>query len=180
MIIAILCFFAALGQTRTAEDDPHWPEQIVKRAFDEVSVGLRTSWSERYLARLGDSASPEIMKCISTKPFTNENAKTALTLVQMSFADPQVIRHERNRNPIDTLILLDYINKHTSDADLKSRIESIRKQLRAWPSVAEENEKKTGVTCLGSPKVPITEHSPAHCGSHKPPTLLSCGSPARP
>jgi len=131
MTVAMLCFPAAVGQVRTAEDDPHWPEQIVKRAFDEVSSGLRTSWSERYLARLGDSAAPEVMKLIVAKQPTKENAETALTVIKMSFADPHAIRHERDRNPANTLILLDYLDHHTSDADVKSKINSMRDRVKA-------------------------------------------------
>jgi hypothetical protein len=137
MLIATLCSVVALGQVRTAEDDPHWPEQIVKRAFDEVSAGLRTSWSERYLARLGDSAAPEIMKLVAAKQPTKENAETALTLLKMSFADPRVIRHERDRSPTNTLALLDYLAKHTNDADVKSKISSARDQVKAQASNAE-------------------------------------------
>ena len=137
MVMATLCFFAVVGQTRTAEDDPHWPEQIVKRAFDEVSTGLRTSWSERYLARLGDSAAPEIMKCISAKPSRKESTQTALTLVKMSFADPRTITREQNRLPTNTMVLLDYLDKHTRDADVKSKISSIRKQLQGESSRAK-------------------------------------------
>jgi hypothetical protein len=134
IVVVTLCSFATFGQVRTAEDDPHWPEQIVKRAFSEVSAGMRTSWSERYLARLGDGAAPEIMKIVSAKSPTTENAQTALMLVKMSFADPPVIKHEQNKNPTNTLILLDYLDRHTGDADVKSKITSTRGQLKAQVS----------------------------------------------
>ena len=130
IVIATLCSLAVFGQTKTAEDSPNWPDQIVQRAFNEVSAGLRTSWSERYLARLGDRAAPEILSRVSGKPLTKQDADTALTLVKMSFADTRSIRHEQDKAPTNTLALLDYLNKQTSDADVKSKIGSMRDQLK--------------------------------------------------
>jgi len=136
-LTTILCSVVVLGQVKTAEDDPHWPQQIVRRAFDEVSAGLRTSWSERYLARLGDSAAPEIRRCISERPSTKENAETALALVKMSFANPRSIRHEQDRTPTNTLALLDYFDKHSADADVKLKVDSVRDELRARSPAVE-------------------------------------------
>jgi hypothetical protein len=130
-LMTALCCVAAFGQARTAEDDPHWTQQIVKRAFDEVSAGLRTSWSERYLGRLGDSAAPAIMKLISIGQLTNQDAETAVTLAKMSFADPRSIKRSPDKSPTKTLALLSYLDKHVTDADVKSKIGSVRKQLKA-------------------------------------------------
>ena len=52
---------STIGQRKAAEDDPQWRRQTVERAFNEVSSGFSTSWSEKYFARLGDNAAPEIL-----------------------------------------------------------------------------------------------------------------------
>jgi len=136
-IIAILfvslCSLFVTGQRKIAEDDPQWRQQTVKRAFDEVSAGMYYSWSEKYLARLGDSAAPEIMSLLAAKPFTKKDAETALSLVKMSFANPSLIRRGPSRTPTNTLVLLDYLDKHVIDADTKSKINSAREQLQAQP-----------------------------------------------
>lgn len=131
IVILTLCSLPVAGQTKTAEDNPNWPHQIVQRAFNEVSAGLRTSWSERYLARLGDSVAPEILSLVSAKPLTKQDAETALTLVKMSFAEPRSIRHQQDRVPTNTLVLVDWIDKHTSDAGVKPNLNSMRDELKS-------------------------------------------------
>jgi hypothetical protein len=128
-----LCSALADGERRIAEDDPQWRQQTVQRAFDEVSAGMYSSWSEKYLARLGDSAAPEIMNYLTAKYLTKKDAETALSLVKMSFANPGLIRRSPSRTPTNTLILLDYLDKHIIDADTKSRINSTRERLQAQP-----------------------------------------------
>ena len=90
-LVVTLCSIAAFGQTKTAEGQPGWSQQTVQNAFDEVSTGMHYSWTEKWLARLRDRAVPEIMKCALARPFTRQNSETALTLVNMSFADPRSI-----------------------------------------------------------------------------------------
>jgi hypothetical protein len=131
LFMVIVCSVVAIGERKLAEDDSQWRQETVQRAFNEVSVGMRSSWSEKYLARLGDSAAPEIMNLLASKGLTKKNAETALTLVKMSFADPRLIRRSPNRDPVNTLALLGYLDQHTTDADTKSTINSMREQLQA-------------------------------------------------
>src|SRR5882724_7746371 len=119
-LIVTLCSVMAVGQRKPAEDDPQWRQQTVERAFHEVSAGLNTSWSEKYLARLGDNAAPGIMSYLSSRQLTKQDTLTALSLVRMSFANPSLIRHASNRDSKNTLVLLDYLNNRTNDADTKS------------------------------------------------------------
>lgn len=138
-LVMTLCSVIAIGQRKLAEDDPQWRQQTVERAFHEVSNGLRTSWSEKYLARLGDSAAPEIMSYLRSRQLTKEDTVTALSLVKMSFANPSSIRHASSKSPKNTLILLDYLDKHTTDADTKSNIKSVREELQSQSFGAESN-----------------------------------------
>jgi len=119
-----------IGQRKTADDDLQWRQQTVERAFHEVSAGLSTSWSEKYLARLGDNAAPGIMSYLRSRQLTKQDTLTALSLVRMSFANPSLIRHASNRDPKNTLVLLDYLSNRTNDADTKSKIKSARDDLR--------------------------------------------------
>jgi hypothetical protein len=125
---------SSVGQTQISEDDPQWRQQTVRRAFDEVSAGMYYSWTEKWLARLGDSAAPEIMNLLATKNLSKKDAQTTLSLVKMSFAYPRLITHNQNRTPTNALVLLDYLDKHTSDANIKSNINSMRKQLHVSQS----------------------------------------------
>lgn len=138
-LVMTLCSVIAIGQRKLAEDDPQWRQQTVERAFHEVRNGLRTSWSEKYLARLGDSAAPEIMSYLRSRQLTKEDTVTALSLVKMSFANPSSIRHASSKSPQNTLIMLDYLDKHTTDADTKSKIKSVREELQSQSFGAESN-----------------------------------------
>jgi hypothetical protein len=129
-LIVTLCSVMAVGQRKLAEDDPQWRQQTVERAFHEVSAGLSTSWTEKYLARLGDNAAPEILSYLRSRQLTKQDTLTTLSLVRMSFANPRLIRHASNREPKNTLVLLDYLNNRTNDADTKSKIKSARDYLR--------------------------------------------------
>lgn len=140
ILVVTICSVLAVGQRKIAEDDPQWRRQTVQRAFDEVSAGIRSSWSEKYLARLGDSAAPEIMNYLASKPVTKKNAETALSLVKMSFADPRLIRRNPGKVPTNTRALLDFLDKGTTDVDTKSKINSTRERLRLQ---ALETEPKT-------------------------------------
>jgi len=130
-LIVTLCSVVAVGQRKLAEDDPQWRRQTVERAFHEVSAGLSTSWSEKYLARLGDNAAPGIMSYLSSRQLTKQDTLTALSLVRMSFANPSLIRHASNRDSKNTLVLLDYLNNRANDADTKSKIKSARDDLKS-------------------------------------------------
>jgi len=129
-VAVFLCSVLAIGQRKAPEDDPQWRQQTVERAFHEVSAGLSTSWSEKYLERLGDNAAPGIMSYLHSRQLTKQDTLTALSLVRMSFANPSLIRHASNRDPKNTLVLLDYLNNRTNDADTKSKIKSARDDLR--------------------------------------------------
>jgi len=123
-------------RSRMQKDSRHWgqwKQQTVRSGFDEVSAGMHSSWSDKYLARLGDSAAPEIMSYLASKQLTNKDVETALSLVEMSFSNPRLIRRSPSRTPTNTVLLLDYLDKHTSDADTRSRITSTREQLRGQP-----------------------------------------------
>jgi hypothetical protein len=141
-LIITLCSVIAVGQRKLAEDDPQWRQQTVERAFHEVSAGLSTSWSEKYLARLGDNAAPEIMRYLRARQLTKQDTLTALSLVRMSFANPSLIRHASNRAPKNTLALLDYLNNRASDADTKSKIKSARDDLQSQLLGTESNMNK--------------------------------------
>jgi hypothetical protein len=130
ILVMIVCSVFVVGQRKIGEDDPQWRQETVQRAFSEVSAGMATSWSVKYLARLGDRAAPEITSYLASKHLTSEDAETALSLVKMSFAIPRLIIRSADKTPTDTLILLDYLDTHTSDAHLKLEINSEREQLQ--------------------------------------------------
>lgn len=133
-MLVSMCSVVSLGQHKLAENDPQWRQQTVQRAFNEVSAGLYTSWSEKYLARLGDSSAPEIMKLVASRNLTKKDAETVLSLVKMSFANPRLIRGNASKTPTNTLTLLEYLTEHTVDGDTRSKISFVRNQMEAQSS----------------------------------------------
>jgi hypothetical protein len=67
LLVLTLWPIFVVGQKPMSEDDPQWRTQTVQRAFKEVSAGMYYSWSEKWLARLGDGAAPEIMSLVAAK-----------------------------------------------------------------------------------------------------------------
>src|SRR5262249_51229069 len=110
-LLLTVCAISAIGQRKLAEDDPQRRQYTVKRAFQEASAGMRSSWSEKYLARLGDSAAPTILDYISSKPIADKDIEAALALVDMSFGNISLITHSSNRVPTNTIVLLEYLDK---------------------------------------------------------------------
>ncbi len=141
-LIVILCSVLSVAQRKIAEDDPQWRKQTVRRAFSEVSAGMRSSWSEKYLARLGDSAAPEIMEYLASRKPTKKDAETALSLLKMAFANPRLIRRSPSRIPKNSFVLLDSLDKRMTDADTKLKIKSTREQLQSLSSEPESKKKQ--------------------------------------
>lgn len=128
------------AQKQFGEDDPQTRQRIVVNAFNEVSAKMYTSFSEKILGRLGDSAAPEIVKILSSKKsVSNKDVETALELSKIAFRTPQFIQHPANRVPTNTLALLDYLDKHAVDTGTRSKIDALRSQLQAANSQSQES-----------------------------------------
>jgi hypothetical protein len=131
LLLMLFCGPALAQKNQNNEDDPHWRQETVQRAFSELSRGMYTSWSEKYLARLGDSAAPEVMKLLQQKGMTTKNAETAISLINLSFAMPRIILNEENRHPRNTVSLLDYLDQNAAvDSATKAKIKTTRERLQ--------------------------------------------------
>jgi hypothetical protein len=128
LIVSLSCL-AAAGQRETSLDDPQVRRETVQRAFNELSNGTYTSWTEKYLARLGDSAAPEVMTIVTARNLTKKDAEAAVAIVKLSFAFPRNIRHEADKTPTNSFVLLDYLDQHVVEADTKSKIHSVRERI---------------------------------------------------
>jgi hypothetical protein len=142
-LLFVLFCGIAIAQNEN-ENDARLRQETVQLAFSEVSRGMYTSWSEKYLARLGDSAAPEIMKLLQQKKMTTKDAQTAVSLVNMSFATPRIIRNEANRQPRSTLSLLDYLDQNSADSTTKAKIRSTRERLLSVPTVPAAGQRSYG------------------------------------
>ena len=71
------------------------------------------------------------MKIVTARNLTKRDAEAAVALVNMSFALPRNIRHSADRTPTNTLVLLEYLDKHVVDTDIKSKINSARDRVQA-------------------------------------------------
>jgi hypothetical protein len=54
-------------------------------------------------------------------------------VINMAFQLPRNIRHDSDRTPTKSLALLDYLDAHVVDADLKSKINVVRERLKLQP-----------------------------------------------
>ena len=139
--MVLLSILSATGVTQTgvtqkAEDDPHWRQEAVRRAFSEGSRGVTTGWTQKWMARLGDSAAPEVMKILKGKTITTKEAETALSIVDMSFATPSLILRNENRTPRNSLVLLDDLDQRVQDAPTREKIDAARQRILQQPNGA--------------------------------------------
>ena len=96
---------------------------------------MYTSWSEKYLARMGDSVAPEVMQLLGESQITAKNADTAISLVNLSLAVPRLIQRGEDRSPRNTLTLLDYLDRRVADSTVRAKIKSAQERLQSSPTL---------------------------------------------
>jgi hypothetical protein len=112
------------------KDDAKLGSESVQRAFSEVSRGMYTSWSEKYLARLGDSVAPEVTQLLANRKANENDSSTAVALINMAFASPNQIKNPEDRQPKNTLTMLELLDQRVRDSAIKAKIRSTRERLQ--------------------------------------------------
>lgn len=82
------------------------------------------SWSQKRLARLGDAVGIALLKILSTQDMQNlQTVRGLLPIVRDSFAQPDFVSVESDKNPKVTLFLLEYLTHNISDVGTVRDIE---------------------------------------------------------
>ena len=125
-ILAILCSFWLLcgvsigGESQ--EEDCYFI-RVVQNALKQAP-GVRVSFTEKYLHRLGDSASIALLKIMDRDKLTKaESVMATLDIIQQAFSYPHLISREIDRKPNITLFLLIHLHQDVSDAQVQSEIQ---------------------------------------------------------
>lgn len=96
-------------------------ERTVRLALSDIARGIHSATVEK-LNRLGDASSVALTKIIASKKLSADDIDHALVVISMSFAAPQAIHEESDRQPRTTLFLLGYLDVLTNDPSLKRKI----------------------------------------------------------
>jgi hypothetical protein len=84
---------------------------------------ISRSWAQKQIYRLGDLAAVALLKILNDEELvTSSNLPAALSLLQESFAYPDLISHESDRQPRVALLLLDHLQQGAQDAETKLQI----------------------------------------------------------
>ena len=80
------------------------------------------------LTQLGDSTSVAVLKLYNLEDLVKpENTRAYLIILSLSFSDRQRISEETDRNPRVTALVLDYLQRNTSDSRIKEVIDHLKK-----------------------------------------------------
>lgn len=118
-IVASVVFSSiALCQTRTS------PESEIRRVMQ--SDGYEGS-DEKIIDRMGDRAALAITKVVGSKDLTADDINRILLIIHTSFAAPEIIEIESDRQPRTTLSVLKYLDSLPVSPELKIKIADTRK-----------------------------------------------------
>jgi hypothetical protein len=82
------------------------------------------SWDQKRLARLGDGIGIALLKILTEDNLRDSlKVKTVLPMVRESFADPDLIAVDSDRQPNVTLFLLHDLSEYASDGETRAQIQ---------------------------------------------------------
>jgi hypothetical protein len=136
LALVICCAIVAItvsAQGQSSDDPDHYSVNTVRFALKlhSQSQQIIMSQTQRALARLGDGVSDALLKILTEDELTNPSMiKTFLPVVRDSFAQPENISAEVDKEPRVTLFLLKYLQLHVSDTqvlqDIQATIEVVK------------------------------------------------------
>jgi hypothetical protein len=127
-LISMLCFaipLLALPSHGQEEQDPY---SIATVRFEirmrSGEGGVRHSFSQRQLVRLGDGISIALTKILDEQQMLDpETLGAILPMIREAFSQPELIVIKANRQPQITLLLLDHIRQKASEARVRDQID---------------------------------------------------------
>ena len=112
-----------------AGQSPENAGQVVRDALRVTSSGYYTGSTEKSLERLGDNAAIELIRIFEGRDLSPAEIRSALLIVDLSFAAPRVIAAESDRKPRATLLLLRYLDYQAREPELKDKILQTKRSL---------------------------------------------------
>jgi hypothetical protein len=108
-----------------SEDNDPYSIRLVEGALKTaMSVpGVRISFVEKRLQKLGDAASVSVLKILDDRDFADRRtAEAVLQIIREAFSAPEMISLHVDRKPKVTLFLLGYLEQKTSDPSVRDHI----------------------------------------------------------
>lgn len=128
-ILVIVCLalapFAPLLSAQTESMDDPYSLGLIRFELKMNSQGRRVihSWSQKRLFQLGDGVSVALLKILEPDELKSpDNVKAYMPLIQASFAEPQAVLLEENKDPKVTLFLIGYLRQNIPDPEVQALI----------------------------------------------------------
>lgn len=89
--------------------------------------GYISSWAEKASNRLGDSIAGALIQIFpGSKLYERKNVELFLPVIRASFQFPSMIKDPNDREPVNTLLLLNRIIDKATDDSIKQEIDKVR------------------------------------------------------
>jgi hypothetical protein len=120
---AVLLLAGSLGGQ--SEEDDYYSVRVVTDALKMRSGGQRIvhSWTQKYLARLGDRVSIALLKLLNEHDLENpETVKSFLPVIRDAFDQMESISVGEDKEPKVTLFLLSALDRKIGDPEAQQEI----------------------------------------------------------
>lgn len=104
------------------------PEIVIQRMFDQGSL---EGHDQKVLGTTGDAAAVILTKVIAGKTLTADQIDTSLLILNMAFADPQMVQNAPDRDPRTALFVLQAFDHLSAGPALRERIAQTREYVQS-------------------------------------------------
>lgn len=120
LIVVMLMYLTPSGYCQA-------PGEQIARSI--ISSGGYNGVQEKALSKLGDAAAVAITKVLAETDPSSSNIDSALSVIHLAFAAPQLIEGPSDRQPTTTLFVLKYLALATTDVRVKQRLAETRQYV---------------------------------------------------
>jgi predicted Holliday junction resolvase-like endonuclease len=120
-------------------------EGVVRQVTAQAYLQTYTSTGQKQLRRLGDETAVVLTKVIGGRVLDQHDVEPLLLMLELSFSDLRFVETTVDRQPRTTLVLLNYLELVTSDAELKKKIESTRAYVVEQYEKSQKQQDTTAV-----------------------------------
>lgn len=115
--------------TGTGDTQPgNNPEIVIQRMIDQGSL---EGHDQKVLGTTGDSAAVILTKVLAGKTLSSEQVDTALLVLNMAFADPQIVQNASDREPRTALFVLQAFDHLSLGSALRARVAQTREYIQS-------------------------------------------------
>ncbi len=126
ILLLVLCSRSLLGQNTSPNQHALTPEEMIKSIIEEGAI---EGVMQKQIGQMGDAAAVAITKVFAGRDLTTSDVDTALVILTYSFAGPESVQIEADRQPRTALLLLRYFDCSIHDPRLKQDIARTKKYL---------------------------------------------------